>query len=238
MNFLRFFAPFSYKIDMPRISSTRPTLLPYRHSHSGRVHLLILLCVLVGLGVAASTLILGPRPGGPHPWVGTPIPDVALQALLNADAPLDTSELGGQVTLINFWGPWCPPCLMEFPDLLKLRERFADEKGFQFVSIASDGGWAPNGVDYRENENYLREESQMILAKYNSDLPIYVDLDGKLRHKLIKTAEFTGYPTTILVGADGKIAEVWLGYSPSLEKEATKAIRQQLGSDEPGSAEG
>lgn len=214
---------------MPRPSRQFSAQLPARHNRSGRVQVLIALCSLVGIGVMVSTYLLGPRPGGPHPWVGKPIPSAALQPLLNAETPLDPASLQGKAVLINFWGPWCPPCLMEFPELLKLREKFVDESGFQFVSIASDGGWVPGGVGYQENEEYLRDESQLILAKYNSDLPIYVDLDGKLRYKLVNTADFTGYPTTILVGTDGKIAGVWLGYSPSLVKEATKMIREQLG---------
>ncbi|RCS41340.1 TlpA family protein disulfide reductase [Bremerella cremea] len=213
----------------------RPTV---RRARSGKVQLLLLLCVLVGLGVMASTLILGPKPGGPHPWVGKPIPAATLQPLLNTDTPFDTASLQGKTTLINFWGPWCPPCLMEFPELLKLRENFANEPGFQFVSIASDGGWGPSGVGYQENEEYLKDESKMILAKYNSDLPIYVDLDGEFRQKLIQTAEFTGYPTTILVGPDGKTAAVWLGYSPSLGKEASKIIREQLTSAQSAAAGG
>lgn len=213
---------------MPRPSRQLNAHLSAHHCRSGRVSLLILLCVLVGFGVMASTYLLGPRPSGPHPWVGEPIPSANLQPLLNTETPLDPANLAGKATLINFWGPWCPPCLMEFPELLKLREKFMDEPGFQFVSIASDGGWMPGGAGYQEDEKYLRDESQLVLAKYNSDLPIYVDLDGKLRHKLVNSAEFSGYPTTILVGTDGKIAGVWLGYSPSLVKEATKMIREQL----------
>lgn len=220
-----------------------PPFLPDNRSsnrlpRSGKVQVLIVLCILVGLGVMASTLILGPQPGGPHPWVGKPIPAVTLQPLLNTDTPFDTANLQGKTTLINFWGPWCPPCLMEFPDLLQLREKFANDPNFQFVSIASDGGWGPSGFGYREDEDYLKEESQMILAKYNSDLPIYVDLDGQFRQKLIQTAEFTGYPTTILVGPDGKTAAVWLGYSPNLGKEAAKIIREQLAPAESPAAAG
>jgi len=28
----------------------------------------------------------------------------------------------GKVILVHFWATWCPPCIVEFPDLIKLAE--------------------------------------------------------------------------------------------------------------------
>jgi thiol-disulfide isomerase/thioredoxin len=39
--------------------------------------------------------------------------------------------------LVNFWATWCVPCREEFPDLVKIRERYADER-LDFVTVSLD----------------------------------------------------------------------------------------------------
>lgn len=41
----------------------------------------------------------------------------------------------GKVLVINFWATWCPPCLTEIPEFIKLQAEYQD-KGLQFVGIA------------------------------------------------------------------------------------------------------
>ncbi len=41
----------------------------------------------------------------------------------------------GKVLVINFWATWCPPCLVEIPEFIKLQAEYRD-KGLQFVGIA------------------------------------------------------------------------------------------------------
>ncbi|MBQ7473866.1 MAG: TlpA family protein disulfide reductase [Oscillospiraceae bacterium] len=40
------------------------------------------------------------------------------------------------VTMINFFEPWCPPCIAELPELQKLYENYAD-KGFNLIGVYS-----------------------------------------------------------------------------------------------------
>lgn len=44
------------------------------------------------------------------------------------------SNLKGNFVLLDFWGSWCPPCVREAPELVKLNEKFNTKK-FQIVSI-------------------------------------------------------------------------------------------------------
>ncbi|HYH85912.1 MAG TPA: TlpA disulfide reductase family protein [Pyrinomonadaceae bacterium] len=39
--------------------------------------------------------------------------------------------------LVNFWATWCVPCREEFPDLVKIREQYADER-LDFVTVSLD----------------------------------------------------------------------------------------------------
>ena len=182
-----------------------PPALPLRNkkSGSGKVMLYILLCVLTGLSVMLLASLLGPGSGmsaTSHPWVGYPVPPALLDPLINTDEPIDTDSFVGKVTLVNFWGPWCGPCLMEFPELLQVREQYSDDPDFQLIPISADGQWMPGQVGlFTEGTEQLKHDSQLVLAQYNSDMPVYVDMNADLRRQLVATSRQFGYPTNFLV---------------------------------------
>lgn len=91
---------------------------------------------------------------------------------------------GHQLTILNFWEPWCGPCVSEMPDLQRLSQEYAD-KGVQVIGV-----FATPDAD---------EEVQAVLDKTGVTYPI-------LRY----TSEFdflqTGYvPTTVIIGSSGNI---------------------------------
>jgi len=47
------------------------------------------------------------------------------------------NEWQGKILIINFWATWCPPCLKEIPEFIKIQDEFAD-KNLQFIGIAID----------------------------------------------------------------------------------------------------
>lgn len=46
-----------------------------------------------------------------------------------------SDEWQGKILVVNFWATWCPPCLKEIPEFVKLQQNYA-EQGVQFVGIA------------------------------------------------------------------------------------------------------
>lgn len=52
--------------------------------------------------------------------VGKSAPDFALPALAGVSTGLARRDLGGRVTLVNFFASWCTPCLIEHPFLMRL----------------------------------------------------------------------------------------------------------------------
>lgn len=91
------------------------------------------------------------------------------------------------ITMINFWEPWCSPCVGEMPDLEKLYENYKDQ-GFQIIGVYSD-----TTMEYNVDE---------ILKECHTTYPI-----------LLYTSEFdqfqTGYvPTTIFVDSKGHVLDI------------------------------
>ncbi len=43
----------------------------------------------------------------------------------------------GKVVVLNLWATWCPPCVAEFPDLVKLHNAYA-AKGLTVVAVSLD----------------------------------------------------------------------------------------------------
>jgi thiol-disulfide isomerase/thioredoxin len=44
------------------------------------------------------------------------------------------TEWKGKVLVVNFWASWCPPCIMEMPDFIRLQNEYGDQ-GLQFVGL-------------------------------------------------------------------------------------------------------
>ena len=215
-------------MNQPAFRDDMPTDDTAKHQGSSNSFTRIVVILIVGLFTILTIWAWRPEKqfatGEFHPSVGRPLESLDLAPLVGDTAPLTLKSLRGEVVLINFWGTWCGPCMMEFPHLVELNDRLASNKGFRFVPVSC----GPGGAD--TDPEQLQADTEAYLTKLKTDLRVYSDPGAGTRSSLVKAAQLPGfaYPTTVLIDQTGTIRALWQGYSPGVEAEMEKVITSLL----------
>lgn len=110
--------------------------------------------------------------------------------------PLSLSSLRGKCVVIDFWGSWCGWCIKGMP---KMKEYYEKYKGkFEIL-----------GVDCNDTE----EKWKAAVAKHELPWLHVYNPRGSADDVCAKYA-IQGFPTKIIVGADGKIVKTIIGEDP------------------------
>ncbi|ATQ75234.1 alkyl hydroperoxide reductase [Massilia violaceinigra] len=141
--------------------------------------------------VASTTPATGPAAGA----AGTPVESLFAETMNDpAGKAQSLAQWKGKPLVVNFWAPWCPPCVEEMPELADVaREHSA--KNINVIGI---------GIDSPTN---IAE----FATKFKITYPIYVaGISGTdLSRKFGNSAG--GLPYTVLIGADGLVKKTYLG---------------------------
>jgi thiol-disulfide isomerase/thioredoxin len=117
------------------------------------------------------------------------------------------------VILVNIFGSWCGSCDGETPELVKLQKKYG-KQGLEIIGIAFE----------RDAEATAREKVRRWIEKHKINYPVLFGGEEKRTHVLetIKGIErFSGYPTNIFIGRDGKVKDVKVNFLTENE-EVTK----------------
>ncbi len=142
--------------------------------------------VLVGIIALAGGVYVKQSSFFPQQKPSTPLLEFSLPDTTNTLR--NSKEWYGKILIINFWATWCPPCLKEIPDFIKLQHEFK-EKNLQFVGIAID--------NKQSVEDYLKT--------ININYPILIGNDEAigLAYKLGNIVN--AVPFTVIVNPEGII---------------------------------
>jgi thiol-disulfide isomerase/thioredoxin len=165
----------------------------------------ILTLALMAIGCRA------PRPT--HPAEGRVMGPLPIVSLDNATIPVPS--LAGKVTLLNFWGTWCPPCRKELPGLVRIAQRLDDEPRFQLIAVSCGSGGDDADLA-RETTSFLAARQLPIAAWGFSEAVVATHFS--LAYGL------EAFPTTYLIGPDARVRRVWTGYRSSDEADIAAAI--------------
>lgn len=105
------------------------------------------------------------------------------------------SDYKGKWVIVNLWATWCPPCLVEIPDLVMFHEAHKDKDAIVI------------GVNYETldvDKVKTFSESQMI------NYPV-VRFETEADGKMTPFGALQGLPTTYMVAPDGSVVAARTG---------------------------
>ncbi len=149
-----------------------------------------------------------PDPPPPPPGAATEgalAPDFSLTPLGGGE-PVTLSSLRGRPVWLAFWASWCGPCRAELPELVALRERWAD-KDVVILGVSLD------------------QDPEMALAfldRVGSPLSSVIDPGGTT----VAPYDAHRIPLNLVLDADGRIVRRIEGFQPDLFEEADGWIEE------------
>jgi thiol-disulfide isomerase/thioredoxin len=121
---------------------------------------------------------------------------------------------GSKLFIIDFWASWCAPCKKSLPALYQLVKEYKD-RDLQLITINVD--------EKEEDGKKLLRELRLTTSKW----PVIYDPTGKLAAEV----GVTGMPYTVLAKNNGKVIEVFSGFSDEKLAKLKESITGHLNGD-------
>ena len=102
----------------------------------------------------------------------------------------------GKVVAVTFWATWCGPCMQEIP-ILEAVQRQVGKSEIEIVA-----------VNFKESSDKWRT-----IRRKLSDLQLTLSRDTT--NKVIEAYGVKGIPHLFLIGKDGRVAYIHVGYDAS-----------------------
>jgi len=159
-----------------------------------------LACLMIGAWAVYKMVVGGGETEGaplpvPHappaaeaPVLGTFSYDGTLKTVDGRETKISTFK--GKVVFLNFWASWCPPCIVELPNIQRLYGMMAGNDGIAFLMISTED--AKNIQAFMDQRDY--------------DFPVYI-----AKNKLLNQLRVTAYPATFVLSRSGQIVFKHMG---------------------------
>jgi peroxiredoxin len=130
--------------------------------------------------------------------------DLTMKDMNGAEVKL--ADYKGKVVLLNFWATWCPPCLAEIPEFIKVYDEKKND-GFAILGVSTDD---------------TADQLQAFASEHKISYPLLMitpdveDAYGPL----------FGLPTSVLIARDGSVCKRHFG--PMSKEQLEKEIKPLL----------
>jgi len=121
----------------------------------------------------------------------------------------DSTELAGDVAVLNFWGSWCAPCRVETPEFQEVYTEVADS-GVQFL-----------GLNVKETDQQFADA---FVASKGITFPSLYDPRGEVA-LAFRDYPATAVPSTIVLDPESRVAAVYTG---EVRQDDLRAVLAQL----------
>ena len=116
-------------------------------------------------------------------WEGASAPDFSVT---NLDGQaLHLADLRGKRVILNFWATWCPPCLEEIPNFIKLHQE-TSSTGVVIIGLTTDDAATLQTFVKRNGINYSIAQLKNVPSPYQDVIKIpvtfVIDRNGVLQH--------------------------------------------------------
>ena len=138
------------------------------------------------------------------PWNARAQPPATVVTDLNGTT-WRLADLRGKAVLLNFWASWCEPCRAEMPSLQALADRVGPDN---LVVLA---------INYKESPALAAQFAQ----RTGLTLPVVADPQGAVAQQWGVTI----FPSTVLIGSDGRVRAVVRGELDWTGTEAHRLLR-------------
>ncbi len=141
-------------------------------------------------------------------------PQIPPRAALNypffdyQDSKHTIADYIGTGVVLNFWATWCPPCIMEMPNLIRLKKHLK-KNNVTVLALSVDRGGPDKIVRFFKKQGF-------------KDLDILIDKKSKLARK----SGVQGLPVTILIDAVGQERGRVTGIAPWDEPDVVDFVRR------------
>ena len=115
--------------------------------------------------------------------------------LLGDGESFSSTELAGDVAVLNFWGSWCPPCRVETPEFQEVYADVRDE-GVQFL-----------GLNVKETDEQF---ALTFIDRFGIEFPSLYDPRGEVA-LAFRDYPANAIPSTIVLDRESRVAAVYTG---------------------------
>jgi peroxiredoxin len=140
-------------------------------------------------------------------------PDLAGKQVSNTDP-----RFNGKVVIVAIGGSWCPNCHDEAPFLESLYKKF-HSKGLEIVDISF------------EEEDQLKDPTRLraFIKRYDLTYPVLVaGTPDQLNEKIPQGDHLNCWPTSFILGRDGRVKEVHAGFAGPANQQAHEELQHEV----------